>query len=64
MSWTIKIPFRQRSDSLPAVADAARELPTGEVRDVSRQLALGALLDGTAASAGDDIAVYLKRGHR
>lgn len=49
--WAIQIPFRSRSDSLADVAEAARALPAGEERDIARQLALGALIDGTAASA-------------
>ena len=43
------------------VAEGGRALPAGEVRDVSRQLVLGALIGGTAASAG---VVCLKRGDR
>jgi hypothetical protein len=53
MTWTILLPHRARSDSLLDVVEAARELPAGEVRDVSRQLVLGALIDGTATSAGE-----------
>jgi hypothetical protein len=51
--WSLQIPYRSRDDSLADVADAARELPQGESRDVARQVALGALVDGTAASAGE-----------
>jgi hypothetical protein len=51
--WQLQIPFRSRSDTLADVAEAARELPQGESRDVARQIALGALVDGTATSAGE-----------
>jgi hypothetical protein len=51
--WRIQIPYRSRSDTLADVAEAASELPQGESRDIARQVALGALLDGTAASAGE-----------
>jgi hypothetical protein len=53
MTWEIQIPYRQRSDALSDVVEAARELPAGEVRDVSRQLVLGVLIDGSASSAGE-----------
>jgi hypothetical protein len=49
MSWA-HIPHHSRSDSLIDVAEAARELPGGKDRDVSRQLALAALIYSTAAS--------------
>jgi hypothetical protein len=52
MSWRISIPSRSRSDSLSDVAEAARVLPADEAR-VTRQLVLGAIVDGTATSAGE-----------
>lgn len=52
MSWQLHVPHRRRSDTLAGVAEAARALPAGEERAIARQLALGALIDGTAASAG------------
>jgi hypothetical protein len=52
MTWSISIPFRSRSDSLPAVADAARALPEGDDRAVARQIVLGGMRSGVA-TAGD-----------
>ena len=53
VSWQILVPFRSRSDSLIDTVEAARELPAGEDRAVARQLVIGALIDGSAASAGE-----------
>jgi hypothetical protein len=52
MNWRISIPHRHRSDSLTAVVDAARVLPTDEAR-VVRQLVLGEITGGSAATVGD-----------
>jgi hypothetical protein len=52
MSDTIRVPFRDRSDSLADVADAARALPAGEDRAVVRGLVLEAAESGMA-TAGD-----------
>jgi hypothetical protein len=51
--WQLHVPHRSRSDTLADVVEAARALPQGESRDIARQIALGALVDGTAASAGE-----------
>ncbi len=47
----IRIPYRSRDDTLPAVADAARAL-TGDDRTVVRQIVLDAAASGLA-TAGD-----------
>ena len=52
MSWSISIPFVSRSDSLPAVADAARALPEGDDRAVARQIVLRGMTSGMT-TAGD-----------
>lgn len=52
MTWQIQIPFRERSDSLSDVAEAARELPTDESR-VVRRLVLDTILGGQATTAGE-----------
>lgn len=52
MSWQIHIPHRHRSDSLSDVAVAAHDLPADEAR-VVRQLVLGEIVGGSAASAGE-----------
>ena len=53
MSWKIQIPYRSSSDSLVDVAEACRELPTDESRDVARQIVLGELTNGSATTAGE-----------
>jgi hypothetical protein len=50
--WRIQIPYRSRSDPLPSVADAARELPTDE-RAVVRQLVLDEIVGGSATTVGE-----------
>jgi hypothetical protein len=52
MSWAIQIPYRERSDSLSDVADAARGLSTDDAA-IARQIVLGEIVGGTAATAGD-----------
>jgi hypothetical protein len=52
-SWHISIPYRSSADSLSAVAEAARELPTAEERTVVRQLVLSEITDGSASTAGE-----------
>jgi hypothetical protein len=49
---TIRVPFRDRDDTLAATADAARALPAGKDRDVVRGLVLNGARDGLA-TAGD-----------
>ncbi len=53
MSWQIQLPYRSRSDSLVDVAEAARELPSGDDRAIARQIALGALVDGLGTAKID-----------
>ena len=52
MSDVIRVPFRDRADSLADVADNARALPAGEDRAVVRGLVLNGATDGLA-TAGD-----------
>jgi hypothetical protein len=51
--WQIRLPFRSRTDPLTSVADAARELPTGEERAIVRQLVLDEIVGGSATTAGE-----------
>jgi hypothetical protein len=51
MSHEIRIPYRDRSDPLPAVADAARALE-GDDRAVARQIVLRGMTSGVA-TVGD-----------
>lgn len=51
--WRIQIPFRDRSDPLIDVVDASRELSTDEDRAVVRQLVLGEITGGSAATVGE-----------
>ena len=46
MTWTIQIPFRDRSEPLAAAGDLARHLPDPDDRAVVRRLALDAAQDG------------------
>jgi hypothetical protein len=48
----IRIPYHDRSDPLPAVADATRALPEGDDRAVARQIVLRGMTSGVA-TAGD-----------
>jgi hypothetical protein len=50
--WSIQIPYRDRSDPLSTVADAARSLPADQDRAVARQLVLDGARDGLV-TAGD-----------
>jgi hypothetical protein len=50
MSDVIRVPFRDRSDSLAAIADAARALPAGEERAVVRGLVLEAAASGMSTA--------------
>jgi hypothetical protein len=54
-SWSIEIPFRDRSESLTVTAGHARVLgrPGDDRAEVARQIAIGALMDGRAATAGE-----------
>jgi hypothetical protein len=51
--WQIQLPYRDRSAPLTDVADAARALSTDEERDTVRQLVLGEIVDGSAATVGE-----------
>jgi hypothetical protein len=51
--WQIQLPYRSRSAPLTDVADAARALSTDEERTVVRQLVLGEIVGGSAATAGE-----------
>jgi hypothetical protein len=48
----IHVPYRQRSDTLAVVVEAASVLPADEAR-VMRQLVPGVLTGGSASSAGE-----------
>ncbi len=50
MSWSLHVAHRRRDDSLVDVAGLARTLPPGPERDVARELAVQARLDGLATA--------------
>lgn len=52
MTWMLRIPFRDRRDSLIDVACAARELPDREDRATTRALVIGAQLEDGLETAG------------
>jgi hypothetical protein len=53
-SWRIDVPYRSMDESLVAVAGHARVLGQGDDRAaVARQIAIQALMDGTASTAGE-----------
>jgi hypothetical protein len=52
MSHEIRIPYRDRSDPLPAVVDATRDLQESDDRAVARQIVLRGMTSGVA-TAGD-----------
>jgi hypothetical protein len=52
VSHEIRIPYRDRSDPLPAVVDATQALPEGDDRAVARQIVLRGMTSGMA-TAGD-----------
>jgi hypothetical protein len=54
MTWSIQVPYRHRGESLIDVAGHARVLGQGDDRAaVARQIAIQALMDGTATTAGE-----------
>jgi hypothetical protein len=50
MTWSISIPYRDRSDPLPAVVDAIRTLREGDDRAIARQIVLRGMTSGVATA--------------